>query len=202
MLEECDLRLLGTNEELRAVSVRTGVGHGDHPSSGVAELEVLVLEVVSVHGPAPGPVPCSDVPALHHELRNDAVEDGALQTEPSLSGTKTSEVLRSSGSRYHQKLPSSQFIVPRDDVESQLYHHLPHVNTVQSDLEEDLDVSSVETRSELVEPGYVLQGDVELSEHLQVNVLRLPAHPPGGCVLTEEINIEILLELASPCSPS
>ena len=202
MSEECDLGPLGADEELRAVRVRTGVGHGDHTSSSVPELEVLVLEVVSIYGPAPGPVPRRDVPALHHELRNDAVEDRALQTEASLSGTKTSEVLRSSGSRYHQKLSSSQFIVPRDDVESQLDHHLPYVNTVQSDLEEDLDVSSVETRSELVEPGDVLPGDVELSEHLQVNVLRLPAHPPGGCVLTEEINNEILPELDSPCSPS
>ena len=164
--------------------------------------EVLVVELRSVDRLAPSSVKPLEVSALQHEARDHAVEDRALQTEASLSGTKTPEVLRSSGSGYYQTLSSSQFIVPRDDVESQLYHHLPHVNTVQSDLEEDLDVSSVETRSELVEPGDVLPGDVELSEHLQVNVLRLPAHPPGGCVLTEEINIEILLELASPCSPS
>ena len=85
--------LLRADEELGAVGVRAGVCHGDHSGSRVAELEVLVLKVLPVHGLPPGPVPGRDVPALHHELRDDAVEDGAFQSEASLPGAETSEVL-------------------------------------------------------------------------------------------------------------
>jgi hypothetical protein len=38
----------GGDEELRAVGVRTGVGHGQETLLGVLELEVLVLELVAV----------------------------------------------------------------------------------------------------------------------------------------------------------
>jgi len=38
----------GGNEELRAVRVRSGVGHGELALLGVLELEVLILELVTV----------------------------------------------------------------------------------------------------------------------------------------------------------
>ena len=36
------------DEELRAVGVLSGVGHGEHAGLGVLQLEVLVLEAVAV----------------------------------------------------------------------------------------------------------------------------------------------------------
>ena len=71
----------GADEELGAVGVGPGVGHGEHPGGRVVAHELLVGELVAVDGLASGPVAPGEVAALAHELRDDAVEGGALVVE-------------------------------------------------------------------------------------------------------------------------
>ena len=55
--------------------------------------QVLVLELVAVDGFAASAVVVGEVAALAHEVRNDAVEAGALETEALLAGAERAEVL-------------------------------------------------------------------------------------------------------------
>ena len=54
----------GAQEELAAVGVGAGVGHGQDARTGVLQLEVLVLELHPVDGLAAGAVPGREVAAL------------------------------------------------------------------------------------------------------------------------------------------
>ena len=65
--------------------------------SSVLQREVLILELVSVDGLSSSSVSSSEVSALAHEVGDDAVEGGALVSEPLLSGAESSEVLSSLG---------------------------------------------------------------------------------------------------------
>jgi len=88
------MRRLGrADEELGAVGVGAGVGHGQDPWPGVLEVEVLVVELVAVDGLAAGAVVVREVTTLAHELRDDTVEDGAGEPEPLLPGAEYAEVL-------------------------------------------------------------------------------------------------------------
>mmetsp|Transcript_8227 Transcript_8227/g.23432 ORF Transcript_8227/g.23432 Transcript_8227/m.23432 type:complete len:254 (-) Transcript_8227:1069-1830(-) len=71
-------RLGGGDEELAAVGVLAGVGHGQQPRLVVLEGEVLVLEARAVDALAAGAVPVGEVAALDHEVGDDAVERAAL----------------------------------------------------------------------------------------------------------------------------
>ena len=51
------------DEELGAVGVGSGVGHGEDAGAGVLEAEVLVLELVAVDGLAAGAVVVGEVTA-------------------------------------------------------------------------------------------------------------------------------------------
>ena len=55
------------DEELRAVGVGPGVGHGQQAGLVVCQLEVLVLELVPVDAVAPVPVTSLKVSALKYE---------------------------------------------------------------------------------------------------------------------------------------
>lgn len=56
------------DEELRAVGVLAGVGHGEDTGLGVLQLEVLILELLAVDRLSTGAVSTSEVTTLEHEL--------------------------------------------------------------------------------------------------------------------------------------
>ena len=56
--------LVGAQEELRAVGVGAGVGHGKDSRASVLQLEVLILELHSVDGLVTSAVPGSEVSTL------------------------------------------------------------------------------------------------------------------------------------------
>ena len=62
------------DEKLATIRIGPGVGHGEEAGACVLEIEVLVVELVSVHGDAARPVALDKVAALAHEALDDAVE--------------------------------------------------------------------------------------------------------------------------------
>merc|ERR1719171_2457264 len=74
-------RLHRADEELRPVRAGARVRHGEHAGARVLELEVLVGELLAVDGLAARAVAPREVAALEHEVRDDAVELGALVVE-------------------------------------------------------------------------------------------------------------------------
>ena len=116
-----------SQEELRAVSVRSRVGHGEVTTGCVLVVEVLVIELfsVSIDALASGAVTSSEVTTLGHEAINDAVELAALVAEvmtiTSLSlfaSAESSEVfgsLRSITKQLHNN--SASFLTANLDVE-------------------------------------------------------------------------------------
>ena len=84
--------LSGTQEKLRTVGVGASVGHGENSWTGVLQREVLVFELVSVDGFSTSSVVVGEVSALTHEVGDDSVEGGSLESETLFSGAKTTEV--------------------------------------------------------------------------------------------------------------
>jgi len=85
------------DEELGAIGVGAGVGHGEKSWLGVLAGEVLVGELLTVDGLATSAVATGEVTALKHELRDDAVESRASVSEALLAGAKSTEVLSGLG---------------------------------------------------------------------------------------------------------
>jgi len=83
----------GRDEELGAVGVLAGVGHGQQSGLLVLEVEVLVGKLLAVDGLPAGAVAVREVTALEHELRDDAVELGVLVAVALLAGAQGAEVL-------------------------------------------------------------------------------------------------------------
>ncbi|OIC23906.1 hypothetical protein A7L51_18925 [Acinetobacter baumannii] len=71
----------GADEELGAVGVSSGVGHGEDTRSSVLQVEVLVGELLAVDALTTGAVAAGEVATLEHELGDDAVEGRALVVE-------------------------------------------------------------------------------------------------------------------------
>ena len=93
------------HEELGAVGVGTGIGHGQVTSLGVLDGEVLIVELVAVDGLATSAVASGEITTLGHELSDYSVEGGSFVVErlTRLAGTlltsaEASEVLSSFGS--------------------------------------------------------------------------------------------------------
>ena len=118
-------------EELRAVRVGAGVGHGEDASASVAVREVLVVESASVDGLATSAVTSGEVATLGHEAGDDTVELGSLEVErlaglahALLASAEASEVLSSLGGvrgvESHDDSASS--LAADGDVEENLSH--------------------------------------------------------------------------------
>jgi len=94
----------GANEKLRPIGVGSGVGHGQNSGSGVLQLEVLILEFVSVNRLSTSSVVVGEVATLAHEVGDDTVEGGALVAETLLAGAKGTEVFGSLGDNISPQL--------------------------------------------------------------------------------------------------
>lgn len=81
------------DEELAAVSVRAGIGHGKKTRASVLDAEVLVREFRAVDRLAADAGVVSEVTALDHEVGNDTVEPRTRVTEAFLASGKSTEVL-------------------------------------------------------------------------------------------------------------
>jgi hypothetical protein len=114
----------GGNEELGAVGVATGVGHGEKTLLGVLELEVLVLEAIAVDGLATSAVTLGEVTTLDHKVLDDTVERRALVTETLLAGSQSAEVLSGLGDSLavetHDNTTKRLLVFALDNVEVDL----------------------------------------------------------------------------------
>jgi len=115
------LGLGGANEELRAVGVGSSVSHGQDSRSGVLQLEVLILELVTIDRLASSTVSGSEVTSLTHEVGDHSVEAGALESESFLTSAQSTEVLAGLW----------------DHVRSQLHDNLAKRSAISGDFEEN-----------------------------------------------------------------
>ena len=69
---------LKTEEKLRSVGARAGVGHRQNAWACVLALKVFVCKLHSVDGFAASPVSSSEISSLSHKLSDDSVEAAAL----------------------------------------------------------------------------------------------------------------------------
>ena len=94
----------GTDKELAAVGVGSSVGHAEDSGSGVLQLEVLVLELVTVDGLASSSVVVGEVTALAHKVGDHAVESGSLVSHSLLTSAKSTEIFSGLGDHIRSQL--------------------------------------------------------------------------------------------------
>jgi len=124
--------LHGADEELRAVRVGSSIRHGQDSGTRVFQLEVLILKFTTIDGLATRPVKIREVSALDHELRNHAVEDGALEGEGLFRDLSLSLLTSAQSAKVLSRL--------WNDVFEQFHHDTASCSTADGDLEEDFRV--------------------------------------------------------------
>lgn len=108
-------------KELRAISVRSGVGHGENSWASVLEPEVLIRELVAIDGLSTRAIVVGEVTTLAHEARDDAVEGGSGEPEALLASAELTEVLGGLG----------------DDVGAELHDDAASRPSADGDVEEN-----------------------------------------------------------------
>jgi hypothetical protein len=68
------------------------------------QLEVLILELVTIDGLSSSSVMVGEVSSLTHELGNDAVESGSLVTESLFASAQSTEVFGGAGDHISAQL--------------------------------------------------------------------------------------------------
>jgi hypothetical protein len=190
--------LHGTDEELGAVGVGPGVGHGEHAGSRVAQLEVLVGELGAVDGLPSGAVAAGEVAALAHEAGDDAVEGGALvvqrlprDAQALLARAQAAEVLGRPGDLVGEELhdDAAGLGLADEDVEENL-GVLGHGGCLQAFTQSRRrGVSSSELRGRLNKTFRKIKNSQDTAVAVQGNLSmrRHPCHPPrmvaGLCIL-------------------
>ena len=91
-------RRLESDEELRAVRISARVGHREKVWLRVVQVEVFVIELVSVDRLATCAISSSEVTTLSHEASDDSVESASLEAEAFLTSAELLEVLGGLGS--------------------------------------------------------------------------------------------------------
>jgi hypothetical protein len=117
------------DEELRAIGVAPRVGHGQQVGAVMAQAEVLIRKLLAVDGLAAGAVAAGEVATLKHELRDDAVEDAALEVQR-LATLAHALLTRAEGAEVLDRLGHSLAVQIHDDAASGL--------RVNLNVEEDL----------------------------------------------------------------
>mmetsp|Transcript_32839 Transcript_32839/g.82836 ORF Transcript_32839/g.82836 Transcript_32839/m.82836 type:complete len:228 (-) Transcript_32839:2-685(-) len=114
------------DEELRAVGVLAGVGHGEKARLGVLELEVLVSKLLSVDRLASRAIAAGEVAALKHKVLDHPVEDRPLVAEALLPRGEGAEVLGGLGHALavETEVDATCRLAADLDVEEELDGHL------------------------------------------------------------------------------
>merc|ERR1719392_663903 len=89
--------------------------------SCVLQGEVLIFELVPIDGLATSAVSGSEVTALAHEVRDDAMEGRSFESEPLLPSAESTEVLTGLG----------------HDIRPQLHDDFSNGSTISSNIEEN-----------------------------------------------------------------
>jgi hypothetical protein len=106
------------DEELAAVGVGTSVGHRDAVGL-VLQLEVLVLETISIDGFASSAVSSGEISTLDHEVRDDTVEGTALVSTYTVSLTEFDKVLHCLGNHFSEEIQYDVTCITATDVDAQ-----------------------------------------------------------------------------------
>jgi len=81
------------DKELGAIGVGTSVSHGQNTWASVGQLEVLILELISINRLATGSVVGCEITSLAHEIRDNSVKGGSFESKSLFSCTQSPEIL-------------------------------------------------------------------------------------------------------------
>jgi len=104
----------GGDEELRAVGVGTGVGHGQQEWSVVLEGKVLISKLVAVDGLPTSAITTGEITTLQHKVGNDSVKDGILEVKR-LAGSASALLASAQGAEVLSSLGGK--VVSQDELD-------------------------------------------------------------------------------------